>query len=164
VSDRYLGKFEGVVVDNKDPDGLCRLEISVPALMAETFRNCRPALPYAGPGSGLAAVPPIGASVWVEWPGGDLGKDAIWTGAWWPSGQEGVPGAGPNTLVLFTPGHQRIELSDETGSITLSTHGGASISIGKDSIVLKNGQGATIELNGSTIALNDNAFQVNGDG
>ena len=31
MSDRYLGKFAGVVVDNDDPDGLCRIDVSVPA-------------------------------------------------------------------------------------------------------------------------------------
>jgi hypothetical protein len=152
------------VVGNDDPDGQCRLEISVPMLMKQPVSKCLPALPFAGPGAGMAVVPPIGAAVWVEWPGGDLSKQAIWSGAWWPPKQAGVPGAGPGTLVLLTPGGHRVELSDDDGSITLTSSGGASITIGDDGIVLDNGRGAKLELSGPGISLNNGAFEVDGDG
>ena len=63
MSDRYLGKFAGVVMDNNDPDGLCRIDVSVPSVLTGSTGWCIPALPYAAPGAGLAVVPP--PSDWV---------------------------------------------------------------------------------------------------
>lgn len=159
VSDRYLGKFEGVVLDNDDPAGLCRIDVNVPSVMSEPTGWCRPALPYAGDGVGLALVPPVGATVWVEWPGGDLGKPPIWTGAAWSSGN-GVQGAGPGTILLVTPGGHKIEVSDDNASITLTASGGASITLDSNGITLDNGQGAKVELSGTQVALNGSSFQV----
>ena len=119
MSDRYLGKFAGVVMDNNDPDGLCRIDVSVPSVLTGSTGWCIPALPYAAPGAGLAVVPPVGASVWVEWPDGDLAKPPIWSGAWFTSGN-GVQGAGPNTILLVTPGGHKIEISDDSNAITFT--------------------------------------------
>ncbi|MET9019918.1 phage baseplate assembly protein V [Actinopolymorpha sp. NPDC004070] len=159
MTDRYWGKFEGVVVDNDDPAGLCRLDVAVPTLLRHPTGWCRPALPYAGNGVGLAAVPPVGATVWVEWPGGDLAKKPVWSGATWTSGN-GVKGAGPGTILLVTPGGHRIEVSDDDSSITLTTSGGASLTLSSDGIVLDNGQGATVELSGASVSLNGDALTV----
>jgi len=159
VTDRYLGKFEGVVVDNDDPLGLCRIDVNVPAVLSHSTGWCQPALPYAGDGVGLAMVPPVGATVWVEWPGGDLGKPPVWSGAAWTRGN-GVPGAGPNTILLVTPGGHQISVSDDDETITLTASGGASITLGPDGIVLDNGQGAKIELASSTVSLNGQGLQV----
>jgi uncharacterized protein involved in type VI secretion and phage assembly len=159
MTGRYLGKFAGVVVDNNDPDGLCRIDVKVPSVLAEPTGWCLPALPYAGSGAGLAVVPPVGAAVWVEWPDGDLGKPPIWSGAAFTSGN-GVPGAGPNTVLLVTPGGHKIEVSDDSNAITLTASGGASITIGPDGITLDNGQGAKVELSGATVSINDQSLQV----
>jgi uncharacterized protein involved in type VI secretion and phage assembly len=159
MTDRYLGKFAGVVVDNNDPDGLCRIDVKVQSVLAEPTGWCLPALPYAGSGAGLAVVPPVGAAVWVEWPDGDLGKPPIWSGAAVTSGN-GVPGAGPNTVLLVTPGGHKIEVSDDSNAITLTASGGASITIGPDGITLDNGQGAKVELSGATVSINDQSLQV----
>jgi uncharacterized protein involved in type VI secretion and phage assembly len=159
MTDRYLGKFAGVVADNNDPAGLCRIDVNVPDLLAGRTGWCQPALPYAGNGVGLAMVPPVGASVWVEWPDGDLGKPPIWSGASYTSGN-GVAGAGPNTILLLTPGGQKIEISDDANSITLTVSGGASMTLDANGITLDNGQGAKIELAGPTISLNDQSLQV----
>jgi hypothetical protein len=159
LTDRYWGKFEGVVVDNSDDSGLCRLEVNVPSLLTESVKGCRPALPYAGDGAGLAVVPPVGATVWVEWPGGDLEKTPVWSGAAWTQGN-GVEGAGPGTILLVTPKGHKIEISDDDESISLTSSGGASITITSDGIVLDNGQGAKVELTGGSVQLNDDSFKV----
>ncbi|MCW3819204.1 phage baseplate assembly protein V [Micromonospora sp. DR5-3] len=159
MPDRYWGKFEGVVVDNDDPSGLCRLDVHVPSVLSQSTGWCRPSLPYAGNGSGFALVPPVGATVWVEWPGGDLGKPPVWSGAAWTSGN-GIDGAGPGKILLVSPKGHRVEISDDDQSITLKAAGGASLTINADGIVLDNGQGATVELTGATVALNGESFKV----
>lgn len=159
MSDRYLGKFTGVVLDNDDPSGIGRLNVQVPEVLSGSTGWCLPALPYAGNGVGLAIVPPVGASVWVEWPAGDLGKPPIWSGAYWTNGN-GVAGAGPGTIVLVTPGGHRVELSDDNSSIKMAASGGATLILDGNGITLDNGQGATITLQGSAISLNGESFKV----
>jgi uncharacterized protein involved in type VI secretion and phage assembly len=159
VSDRYLGKFAGIVVDNNDPDGRCRIDANVPAVLPGSTGWCLPSLPYTGNKAGLAMVPPVGAAVWVEWPDGDLGKPPVWSGGSYTQGN-GIPGAGPNTILLVTPGGHKIEVSDDSSAITLTASGGASITIGPNGIKLDNGHGATVELSGSTVSLNGDSLQV----
>jgi uncharacterized protein involved in type VI secretion and phage assembly len=159
VSTPYLGKFAGVVVDNNDPDGLCRIDVSVPSVLTGSTGWCLPALPYAASGAGLAVVPPVGASVWVEWPDGDLAKPPIWSGAWYTAGN-GVQGAGPNTILLVTPGGHKVEISDDSKAITLTASGGASITVGDNGITLDNGKGAKVELAQAMVSINGQKFQV----
>jgi len=135
------------------------LDVNVPAVLSESTGWCRPCLPFAGDGAGLAIVPPVGATVWVEWPGGDLGKPPVWSGAAWTSGN-GIEGAGPGTILLVTPKGHKIEISDDDESITLTASGGACLTINSDGIVLDNGQGATVELTGGSVALNGESFKV----
>lgn len=159
MADRYLGKFAGVVVDNDDRDGLCRITARVPDVLAGTTGWALPALPYAGAAVGLALVPPVGASVWIEWPGGDLGRPPIWSGAFWVSGQ-GVSGAAPGTILLVTPNGHKIEVSDDNESITLAASSGARITLDSSGITLDNGQGAKIELQSTMVNLNSGSLQV----
>ena len=159
MADRYLGKFAGIVLDNNDPDGLCRINVQVPDVLAGTTGWALPALPYAGDGVGLAFVPPVGASVWIEWPGGDLGRPPVWSGAFWASGH-GVSGAGPGTILLVTPNGHKIEVSDDSNSITLAASGGAKITLDSSGITLDNGQGAKIELQSTMVNLNSGSLQV----
>lgn len=159
MMDRYWGKFEGIVVDNADDSGLCLLEVSVPSVLSESVKGCRPALPFAGDGAGFAMVPPTGATVWIEWPGGDLEKTPVWSGAAWTQGN-GIEGAGPGAVLLVTPKGHRIAISDDDEEISLTSAGGASLTITKDGIVLDNGQGAKVELTGSSVQLNGDSFSV----
>lgn len=79
---RYIGKYRGIVADNADPDQLGRIKATVPAVSPEILGWALPCLPYAGPGVGFFAIPPIGASVWVEFEAGDPALP-IWTGCFW---------------------------------------------------------------------------------
>ena len=68
----YFGKYRGVVVDNIDPQLLGRITASVPDVLGQTPTSwAMPCLPWAGPQMGISCVPPIGASVWIEFEGGD---------------------------------------------------------------------------------------------
>jgi hypothetical protein len=71
-----------------------------------------------------------------------------------------VQGAGPNTILLVTPGGHKIEVSDDNNAITLTASGGASITINSDGIKLDNGQGAKIELASSKVSINGQSLQV----
>jgi uncharacterized protein involved in type VI secretion and phage assembly len=155
----HLGKFAGIVRDNDDPDRLCRIDAEVPELVDGTTGWCLPSSPYAGDGIGLAVVPPIGSLVWVEWPGGDLSAPPVWSGGAWTSGN-GVDGAGPNTLILLTPGGHRIELDDDGKAMTLKSPDGPVITLDNNGLTIDNGSGATITMQGATVSINDDALTV----
>jgi uncharacterized protein involved in type VI secretion and phage assembly len=155
----HIGLFAGVVSDNDDPDGKCRIKVEVPEVLDGTTGWCFPALPYAGDQCGLAVVPPIGAAVYVQWPRGDLSAPPVWSGANF-SGGSGVPGAGPNTVILLTPGGHRVELSDDNSAVTVTASTGAKITLDNSGVAIDNGQGATISMQGSQIDINNGALTV----
>jgi len=83
----YYGKYRGIVLNNFDPLGLGRIIAEVPAIPNLIPLNwCMPSVPYAGMLVGFYFIPPIGASVWVEFERGDPNYP-IWTGCYWVEGQ-----------------------------------------------------------------------------
>lgn len=99
---KFWGKYRGKVLPggNMDPLGLYRLLVDVPAVGGTALGSQRwalPCVPYAGPGVGFVALPPVGANVWVEFEGGDP-TYAIWSGCFWAedaplfSGMPPLPG------------------------------------------------------------------------
>jgi uncharacterized protein involved in type VI secretion and phage assembly len=155
----YVGPFSGTVVDNDDPEAKCRIKVEVPEVLSGTSGWCLPSLPFAGDGCGFAIVPPVGASVLVQWPGGDLSAPPVWSGANF-SGGSGVDGAGPRTAILLTPGGHRLELSDDSTAVTITASGGAKITLDGTGLQLDNGQGATISMQGAEVNINNGALTV----
>jgi uncharacterized protein involved in type VI secretion and phage assembly len=161
VTDRFYGKYLGTVVDNEDPKGLGRVRVNVPEVFGdETSGWCLPCSPYAGSGVGLAAVPPIGSLLFVEWPAGDTSRVPIWSGGAWPDG-DGVADAGPETLVLTTPAGHKVVLRDESGNeaIEIEAASGAKVSLSGDGVSIQFGS-QKIALTSSSISLNDGALEV----
>ena len=76
------GKYRGVVQNNDDPMQLGRVQVQVPALTHDSATWALPCLPCSGP----YVVPAIGASIWVEFEGGDL-DNPIWSGCFWKAGE-----------------------------------------------------------------------------
>lgn len=78
-TDKWYGKYKGMVVENKDPDNLGRIVSIVPSVFGKEK------LPWAlpcFPTSGYFKVPDIGESVWIEFEGGYL-ENPIWSGVWY---------------------------------------------------------------------------------
>ena len=161
MTGRYVGPATAVVTDNDDPEGRCRIKVDVPELLLDGSTGwCLPALPYAGNNCGFALVPPVGAVVFVQWPRGDLTAPPVWSGATFSGVDDGVPGAGPNTVILLTPGGHRLELNDDTQALTIKASGGAELTLDSSGITVDNGQGATIAMQGASVNINDGALQV----
>ena len=69
---RLFGKYRAVVDANVDPLRLGRLRVSsADSLGPGDSAGATPCLPYAEPGVGLLALPPVGAGVWIEFEGGN---------------------------------------------------------------------------------------------
>jgi uncharacterized protein involved in type VI secretion and phage assembly len=164
---KFYGKYRGTVLDNIDPLQTGRLLVQVPDVGGELPSTwALPCLPFAGPGSGFYAVPPIGSIVWVEFEQGDPDYP-VWTGCFWGSSAEvpalalaGVPGV--QQVVIQTVTGNILMVSDTPGPAggILLTVGDAAISVSDAGIIIDNGQGATIALTGPTVTVNEGALEV----
>lgn len=85
MSEKYYGKYRGVVTNNNDPKGAGRIKVRVPSITGDNETKwCLPCLPYVGGGHGNIFIPRVGDVVWIEFERGDKGYP-IWTGCWLPT-------------------------------------------------------------------------------
>lgn len=146
-SDRLYGKYPGLVVNNKPPDGpetfQGQIRVKVSPILDED-RN--PIEAWAKPcfHPGFFFIPEIDDNVWVEFVAGDI-NFPIWSGVWYPQGKtpktasDEPPGAETKTIRTIS-GHV-IEINDTGGS---------------EQVVIKHMSGSTVELNedGSVLVAN----------
>ena len=119
-----------------------------------------PSLPYAGNGVGLFLVPPVDASVWIEFEHGDPDYP-IWTGCFWSQGELPATPAVAEMKVLKTDlGTIIINDLPGAGGITIETTAGMKIVIDMTGIEINNGMGGSIKLNGPKVSINEGALEV----
>jgi hypothetical protein len=82
----YWGKYRGSVTNTQDPLVMGRIKALVPSISSSETGWAMPAVPYAGPQTGVLFLPDAGSNVWIEFESGDL-NSPIWTGAYWGNGQ-----------------------------------------------------------------------------
>jgi uncharacterized protein involved in type VI secretion and phage assembly len=162
---RFLGKFRGVVSDNRDPLLMGRIRARVSDVMGEEESGwALPAAPFGGQQMGFFALPDVGAGVWIEFEHGDPDYP-VWSGVWWGSAAEFPPLllAPPYQKVMVrTKGGHTITLDDTpgVGGIVLETSTGQKISMTAVEVEISNGMGASIKLTGPKISLNNGALDV----
>jgi hypothetical protein len=108
---RFYGKYRGTVLSNVDPERRGRLLVQVPdvyGLFPSTW--ALPCVPLSGLQTGVYAVPPPGAKVWVEFEHGDPDYPVVAGGFWGliaevPALAQLVPPIfpAPPTIALQTP-------------------------------------------------------------
>jgi uncharacterized protein involved in type VI secretion and phage assembly len=163
---RYFGKYRGTVVQNLDPENRGRIQVQLGdryGLFPTTW--ALPSFPVAFLQSGVVAVPPLQASVWVEFEAGDPNYP-IWSGAFYENPGEmpalaalGTPATPP--IVMQTVGQVTLMLSDNPAqNVLIKTLTGAMIQIGEAGIVISNGKGASISLVGPSVIVNGGALAV----
>jgi uncharacterized protein involved in type VI secretion and phage assembly len=170
--ERFYGKYRGTVVNNIDPEQRARIMAIVPAtgtLVPSSW--ALPCVPIAGKLEGIFVVPQIGATVWIEFEGGDLDKP-VWTGGFWGLTAEVppmalVPPAIPpgQNIAIQTTGQNMVLVSDSaptpvTGGIVLKSTTGAMIVVNDSGIYISNGKGASIMMVGPTVTINNGALTV----
>lgn len=153
---RFYGKYRGTVTD-VDPQTL-RVKAKVPAVLGVSPTGwCRHCVPYAGPNSGIAFLPDIGAGVWIEFEGGDVSYP-IWTGCYWRDG-ESPADAAPDVKVIVTKSGHKIILNDQAGSVTVSDTNQNIVTLDSSGITLQRGAGK-IAISDSDVSVNDGALEV----
>src|SRR5262249_19103829 len=130
-TDRFYGKYRGLVAINIDPLGQGRLKAIVPEVLGVIPSSwALPLTPYAGTLAGLFTVPMIGAGVWIEFEAGDVTRP-IWSGCWWGSAQVPLNELGaPSTFaskVLRTDMGLMLAFNDITQMITLTDMAGLNV-------------------------------------
>lgn len=160
----YFGKYRGRVANNLDPDGRGRLQVEVPAVLGEGRESwALPCMPYAGPLVGFFAIPPVGASIWVEFEGGDP-ESPIWSGAFWEDGDTppSVSKASPEAQTAMTcleTESARITLDDgPNGGLTIEARG-LTVVLSDSGFEITNGT-ASIAMNNGTVSINRDGLEV----
>jgi uncharacterized protein involved in type VI secretion and phage assembly len=167
-STSYFGIYRGTVVNNIDPLQTGRIMAIVPAVSGVIPTTwCDPCFPFTGVQMGAFMMPQIGASVWVQFQGGDPDYP-VWMGGLYPNSGEvpalalaGVP-ADPN-IVFQTTLQNALVLSDlpgPTGGIMLKSTTGATIIVNDTGIYIQNGKGASIVMTGPTVTINEGALVI----
>ncbi len=165
---KFFGKFRGTVVNNVDPMKIGRIQAIVPDVSNVIPSSwAMPCVPVAGIQTGMFAVPPIGAGVWIEFEQGDPDYP-IWTGCFWGSAAE-VPALAQtfqspvSGIALQTTLQNGIVVSDvpgPSGGIMLRSATGATIIVNDTGIYIQNGKGASITMTGPTVDINQGALTV----
>jgi uncharacterized protein involved in type VI secretion and phage assembly len=162
---QFFGKYRGVVTDIQDPLMTMRIKASVPDVYGDgTSGWAMPCAPFGGSQVGLVALPTVGAGVWIEFEHGDPDYP-VWTGCWWGSATE-IPTqwlAPPyKKVMLMTPSGHSITVDDTpgVGGITLQTAEGAKVVLSSTGCQFTNGQGATVQLTGPQVSVNNGALDV----
>ena len=157
----FQGKYRGVVTDNNDPLMKGRLRARVPDVYGEHESGwAMPSVPYAGEGVGLFLIPPVDASVWIEFENGDPDYP-IWSGCFWAEGEVPAQPAVPQMKVLKTDvGTITLDDAPGAGGITIETQAGMKVAITATGIEINDGQGGSIKLTGPKVAINEGALEV----
>jgi uncharacterized protein involved in type VI secretion and phage assembly len=164
----YWGKYRASVKDNADPMRLGRLTLQIPDVLGPvTSTWALPCFPVAGLKMGFFALPPVAATVWVEFERGNPDYP-VWTGGRWDEAADVPPAAleappGRQNILLQTSGGTSLLITDTpgpSGGIVLTSPAGAKITVNDTGIYLDNGQGAKITLIGSVVAVNETALTV----
>ncbi len=168
MTEKYYGKYRGVVINNLDPMQTGRIQVQVPDVSNLVPTSwAMPCFPFTGKQMGLFALPQIGSGVWVEFEQGNPDYP-IWSGCWFGSAAE-VPALALATVpplsnfVVQTAAQNTLMISDmpgPTGGILLKTTTGAMISINDIGITISNGKGATIVMAGPSVTINQGALMV----
>jgi hypothetical protein len=161
---QFFGKYRGTVVANVDPMLLGRVQVAVPEVLGSGRLSWAvPCMPFAGPGVGFFAVPPVGAGVWVEFEAGDPDYPIL-AGGMWGTGQSPAPG--PPEIKVWKTDCITITLSDlpGDGGLTIEVAPPAvpaamTLSITASGIELINGANK-ISLSTASVSVNDGALEV----
>lgn len=169
MTERFYGKYRGMVIDNLDPMNLARIKVQCADVLGVAISSwAMPCVPVTGIQSGVFVVPPIGANVWMEFEAGDP-DFPIWSGGFWGIAAE-VPAAAlqaiparPN-IVLQSNNMNAVIISDliagPKGGITLQSTTGAFITVNDTGIYIDNGKGASINLIGPATDINKGALTI----
>jgi uncharacterized protein involved in type VI secretion and phage assembly len=178
------GVYSASVLDNHDPDGLARVRVRVSGL-TDTIGGselwARVATLMAGRNRGTWFMPDVGDEVLVAFEGGELRVPYV-IGALWnakarpPAGADAANGvklirsrngitlrirddSNNNSLVIETPGGQRMTLQDGPGSVRIEDSNGNAVTLAASGVTVN--ASAKVTINASTVDVSAAVVTVN---
>lgn len=167
---KWFGRYPGTVVSDEDPDRAGGLQIRVDQIYGlatdeEKIEDAdlpwaRPSFPVSGLKSGEFHTPPIGATVWVEFWGGQ-GDKPIWVGGWFtpddaPDAAKSSYSPGPKTRIVRTTNGHVFEMRWKEGEERVEIKSAGGLDVKLDDHAKK----ITIKSAKTTIELDDNGSQL----
>jgi uncharacterized protein involved in type VI secretion and phage assembly len=171
------GVYTASVLDNRDPDSLARVLVRVPGV-SDTGVWARVATMMAGRNRGTMFIPEVGDEVLVAFERGDLRLPFI-IGALW-NGKDKPPLSSADaattrmirsrsgvtfriddkatSLVIETPGGQRIALQDGPGTVRIEDENGNSVTLAPAGITVT--ASAKVTVNASTVEVSAGMITV----
>jgi len=150
-------KHRGVVVDNRDPQGMGRLKVDVPGVFENGEQFAMPAVPYAGTFVGFSMLPPVGANVWVDFEQGDVNRP-VWSGCFWSPGE--APAEVMQSGVIFIRGEKvGLLMNEQPGRIAVETQTGSLVAE-QARLKVASIAGGEIELAGTAVQFNQDGVKV----
>ena len=122
IGERFFGVVIGVVTNNKDPDGLGRVKMSLPWMADQVESDwARVVTPMAGPGRGIYFLPEVNDEVLVAFEHGNPDMPFVLGGLW--NGKDKPPASnsdGKNDLrTIRTRSGNQIKFSDADGDASI---------------------------------------------
>jgi len=183
----WPGVYPALVVDNKDPDNLGRVMVSLPwapDLGVEPYAAwARLATLMAGNKRGTLFIPEVNDEVLVAFQGGDPGRPivigALWNGRNQPppamdrSGRNNLKSivtrngvtlefsddTGVEALSLRTPGGNKLVLKDGPGVVTITDSNGNVVRLDSDGIALLSSK--NVRIDGVEVTINATKYKLN---
>jgi uncharacterized protein involved in type VI secretion and phage assembly len=177
------GVYSASVLDNRDPDGLARVRVRVAALADTSGGNelwARVATMMAGRNRGTLFMPDVGDEVLVAFDRGDLSVPYV-IGALW-NAKARPPASGDagngvklirsrngvtlrirddssnNSLVIETPGGQRVTLQDGPASVRIEDGNGNAVTLAASGVTVN--ASAKVTINASNVDVNASLVTV----
>lgn len=164
MSPPFYGVYRGKVEANLDPMSRGRVQVSVPAVLGEgRLAWAEPCVAYAGDQVGTFAVPPVGASCWVQFDGGETDHPVL-MGCFWEARESPAPGL-PQVLMFASDGIKvTVSTVPGAGGITVEVGSPAvavpvKLVMGAQGIELSSG-GASVKLDAVKVSMNNGALEV----
>jgi uncharacterized protein involved in type VI secretion and phage assembly len=137
---KWFGLYPGAVISDEDPDKAGRVQVRVDQIYGAPDEDekiedddlpwAKPMFPVSGVKSGEFHVPPVGATVWIAFWGGNP-EQPVWLGGWFtpddvPDAAKSSYSPGPKTRIVRTQNNHVFEMrwKQDEEEIHLDTAGG----------------------------------------
>ena len=164
---KYYGPYKAIVLSNKDPLGIGRIQVKCPRARIERTNWLMPMMQGAGQKSGLFWPPEPNDGVFIFFDNGDAQNPMCYGGGWYGDGDladdikvdKGTP---PLKRGMVSPGGHQVILDDTQNdeSISIKTFGGHEIILsddsGGESILIRHKSGKMMQItSGGKVKMGD---------
>jgi phage baseplate assembly protein V len=147
--------YPATVLQSRDPRGLGRLQVSVPAFEQKVW--ARRATLLAGERRGAWFVPDAGDEVLVAFEAGDARKPVV-VGALW-NAKERPPESNPERTLLKTKHGATIVFDNGTGRLEVTDSNGNAVVLAPDGVTVT--AAAKVKVTASTVEIEASQIEVN---